>query len=217
MNHFRTYLCAICGEERSPNQHRFLLAENTWEDKLTILQWNEQMASRVGIQVACGIDHVEQLVIHWMTTGSLDYPFARTPPGRGRLAAHGAAGRPGRRHGSAPTRRTGGTSRKHGTGAGGKPAILEGRSGCAARRSTPGVPCRNSFAAPREPKRGRESKRKRRRVVRGFAGPGILAERRRTLELQAPADFLQTRQSRVTASAIPRADPDSQPAFSRSR
>ena len=81
MNHFRTYLCAICGEERSPNQHRFLLAENTWEDKLTILQWNEQMASRVGIQVACGIDHVEQLVIHWMTTGSLDYPFARTPLG----------------------------------------------------------------------------------------------------------------------------------------
>ena len=81
MNHFRTHLCAICGEERSPNQHRFLLAENTWEDKLTILQWNEQMASRVGIQVACGIDHVEQLVIHWMTTGSLDYPFARTPLG----------------------------------------------------------------------------------------------------------------------------------------
>ncbi|MGA9812355.1 MAG: hypothetical protein WBQ64_06250 [Terriglobales bacterium] len=81
MNHFRTYLCAICGEERSPNQPRFLVAENTWEDKLTILQWNEQMASRAGIQVACGIDHVEELVIHWMTTGSLDYPFARTALG----------------------------------------------------------------------------------------------------------------------------------------
>ena len=81
MNHFRTHLCAICGEERSANQPRFLLAENTWEDKLTILQWNEQMASRAGIQVACGIDHVEELVIHWMTTGSLDYPFARTALG----------------------------------------------------------------------------------------------------------------------------------------
>ena len=64
MNHFRTHLCAICGEERSANQPRFLVAENTWEDKLTILQWNEQMASRAGIQVACGIDHVEELVIH---------------------------------------------------------------------------------------------------------------------------------------------------------
>ena len=81
MNHFRTHLCAICGEERSRNQPRFLVAENTWEDKLTILQWNEQMASRAGIQVACGIDHVEELVIHWMTTGSLDYPFARSALG----------------------------------------------------------------------------------------------------------------------------------------
>jgi hypothetical protein len=81
MNHFRTHLCAICGEERCANQPRFLVAENTWEDKLIILQWNEQMASRAGIQVACGIDHVEELVVHWMTTGSLDYPFARTALG----------------------------------------------------------------------------------------------------------------------------------------
>ena len=81
MNHFRTHQCAICGEERSPNQPRFLVAENTWEDKLTILQWNEQMAARAGIEVACSIDHVEELVIHWMTTGRLDYPFARTSLG----------------------------------------------------------------------------------------------------------------------------------------
>jgi hypothetical protein len=77
MNHLTTPLCVICGQERSPSQHRFLIAENTWEDKLMILQWNETMATRVGIQVACSIDHVEELVIHWMTTGRLDYPFAR--------------------------------------------------------------------------------------------------------------------------------------------
>lgn len=81
MNHFTTHLCAICGEERSPNQLRFLVAEDTWEDKLTILQWNEQVAARAGIEVACSIDHVEELVIHWMTTGRLDYPFARTSLG----------------------------------------------------------------------------------------------------------------------------------------
>ena len=61
MNHFRTPLCAICGQERSASQPRFLIAENTWEDKLTILQWNEPMASRAGIQVACSIDHVKEL------------------------------------------------------------------------------------------------------------------------------------------------------------
>jgi len=33
------------------------------------------------IQVACSVHHVEELVIHWMTTGSLDYPFARTAQG----------------------------------------------------------------------------------------------------------------------------------------
>jgi len=81
MNHLRTPRCAICGEEQSANQSRFLIAENTWEDKLTILQWNEQMAARAGIQVACGIEHVEELVIHWMTTGRLDYPFARSALG----------------------------------------------------------------------------------------------------------------------------------------
>ncbi|MGZ4733231.1 MAG: hypothetical protein ACXVZH_13940 [Terriglobales bacterium] len=94
MNHFRTHLCAICGEERSANQPRFLLAENTWEDKLTILQWNDQMAARAGIQVACGIDHVEELVIQWMTTGSLDYPFARIALGaNGRRRATISGGR----------------------------------------------------------------------------------------------------------------------------
>jgi hypothetical protein len=58
-----------------------LIAENTWEDKLTILLSNESMASRAGIQLACSIEHVEELVIHWMTTGRLDHPFARTALG----------------------------------------------------------------------------------------------------------------------------------------
>ena len=42
------------------------------------------MASRTGITAACSIEHVEEMVIHWMTTGRLDYPFART--------SYGAAG-----------------------------------------------------------------------------------------------------------------------------
>jgi hypothetical protein len=77
MNRLRVPLCAICGKDGSANQIRFLIAENAWEDKLTVLHWNEPMAFRAGIQVACSIDHVEELVIHWMTTGRFDYPFAR--------------------------------------------------------------------------------------------------------------------------------------------
>jgi hypothetical protein len=67
----------------SATQTRFLVAENRWEDKLTILHWDEQLASREGVQLACGVTHVEELVIHWMTTGRLDYPFARTALGSG--------------------------------------------------------------------------------------------------------------------------------------
>jgi hypothetical protein len=78
MTYLRTNACGICGEEQTGNETRFLVAENRWEDKLTILQWNEQIASCPGIQVACGVNHVEELVVHWMTTGSLDYPFAGT-------------------------------------------------------------------------------------------------------------------------------------------
>lgn len=76
-----TPLCAICRQERSADQARFLIAENPWEDKLTIMQWNDRLASRPGIQLACSIEHVEELVIHWMTTGRLDYPFARSALG----------------------------------------------------------------------------------------------------------------------------------------
>ncbi len=81
MNYVRTPLCAICGQDGAANQLRFLIAENNWEDKLTILQWNKPMASRAGIKAACSIEHVEELVIHWMTTGRVDYPFARTSYG----------------------------------------------------------------------------------------------------------------------------------------
>ena len=64
MIYLRTYTCAICGEEQSGNETRFLVAENRWEDKLTVLQWNERMAWRPGIQVACSVNHVEELVVH---------------------------------------------------------------------------------------------------------------------------------------------------------
>jgi hypothetical protein len=99
MNYARTPLCEICAQHGSANQPRFLIAENNWEDKLTILEWNEPMASRAGIKSACNIEDVEELVIHWIRTGRLDYPFARTSYGaagwrqttpRGRIDLKGA-------------------------------------------------------------------------------------------------------------------------------
>ncbi|MGA8490913.1 MAG: hypothetical protein WB711_10845 [Terriglobales bacterium] len=68
--------CTICGEERSAGQVWFLVAESHWEDKLKVLEWQDELARRQGIFAACCGGHVEELVVHWMTTGSLDYPFA---------------------------------------------------------------------------------------------------------------------------------------------
>jgi len=69
-------MCTICGEERLAGQVWFLIAESHWEDKLKILQWHDEIASRIGLHAACSPAHVEELVVHWMTTGSLDVPFA---------------------------------------------------------------------------------------------------------------------------------------------
>jgi hypothetical protein len=74
----RTLACTICGEEKLPLQVWFLVTESHCEDKLKILQWQDDVAQREGIYGACSPAHVEELVIHWMTTGSLDFPFATT-------------------------------------------------------------------------------------------------------------------------------------------
>ena len=76
MNSPRMQECTICGDERSVGQLWFLVAESPWEDKLKVLQWKDELAGQRGIYAACSAAHVEELVVHWMTTGSLDYPFA---------------------------------------------------------------------------------------------------------------------------------------------
>jgi hypothetical protein len=55
-----------------------LLTENRWTDRLKILEWDDSLAAQPGVYAVCGTEHVQQLVIHWMAMGTLDYPFART-------------------------------------------------------------------------------------------------------------------------------------------
>jgi len=70
--------CTICGDLRSGRPRWFLVAEDRWQDKLIILHWDDSLATRQGIHCACSPAHLQQLVVHWMTTGSLDHPFAKT-------------------------------------------------------------------------------------------------------------------------------------------
>jgi hypothetical protein len=74
------YACVICGsEEVAPNW--FLVSSSQWQDKLSVMHWHQELAGQAGLHAACSPWHVEHLVVHWMTTGSLDYPFARFRPG----------------------------------------------------------------------------------------------------------------------------------------
>jgi hypothetical protein len=78
------YACVICGKPTMGNGHWFLLAANRWQDKLRILEWNDLLASQAGIRHACSASHVQEMVVHWMTTGSVDYPFAEVTVRRSR-------------------------------------------------------------------------------------------------------------------------------------
>jgi len=71
--------CGICGcKKLSADENWFLLCESRWQDRLKILRWNEQLAMHQSVYCACSAAHVQELVIHWMITGGLDYPFAVT-------------------------------------------------------------------------------------------------------------------------------------------
>ncbi len=76
MDKLRIRECTICGETRSGQARWFLVMEDRWQDKLKILHWDNFLAAHGGIHCVCCPSHLQQLVVHWMSTGSLDHPFA---------------------------------------------------------------------------------------------------------------------------------------------
>lgn len=70
------HTCAVCGEQKITGQVWFLLADNYWEDKVRILQWEDRLAALDNVYCACSSAHARELIAHWMTIGTLDYPFA---------------------------------------------------------------------------------------------------------------------------------------------
>jgi hypothetical protein len=70
--------CAICRQEHSDLDGWFLVTENQWTDRVKVLSWNDFLVSQPGVHAACCAAHVQQLVVHWMATGSLEYPFAQS-------------------------------------------------------------------------------------------------------------------------------------------
>ena len=76
MPNFIVHICTICGREKTKSGW-FLVAENRWEDKLRVFQWDDRFATRSGVHGVCSAAHARDLALHWMGTGTLSYPFAR--------------------------------------------------------------------------------------------------------------------------------------------
>ena len=72
-------ICAICLRLRRADESWFVLRENRWTDRLQIMRWHDELLARPGMYPVCGVGHVQQLVVHWMTTGNVDYPFSTRP------------------------------------------------------------------------------------------------------------------------------------------
>jgi hypothetical protein len=77
--------CMICHEPQASPEGWFQVAENRWTDRLRILRFHEDPTFEPGAYSLCCPAHVRELVVHWMTTGRLDFPFASAgfPPSRG--------------------------------------------------------------------------------------------------------------------------------------
>lgn len=71
--------CAICDEPQTATGRWFVIAENRWTDRLRVSRFEETRARQPGVYCVCCSDHVRELVVHWMATGRLDYPFAQVP------------------------------------------------------------------------------------------------------------------------------------------
>lgn len=68
--------CEICGAAHQGNGW-FLLSEDQEGNTLQILKWNSRLAEHPGVHPLCCAAHVEELVSHWMVSGSLKYEWSQ--------------------------------------------------------------------------------------------------------------------------------------------
>ena len=74
--------CAICGNAKSRRETWFTVTENRELERLMVWRWNLGFARDLGAHNVCGRRHLRELIVHWMTTGCLHYPFAVDPRSR---------------------------------------------------------------------------------------------------------------------------------------
>lgn len=71
--------CAICGKAKARRETWFIVTEDRDLDRLMVWRWNSDFARDLHVHNVCGRRHLRELIVHWMTTGCLYYPFAVVP------------------------------------------------------------------------------------------------------------------------------------------
>ncbi len=65
MAEMRTYWCEICRSMKRPDQDWFLVVERG--DMVRVLPWDNEGAQLTRVWYLCGMAHVRQFVLRWMT------------------------------------------------------------------------------------------------------------------------------------------------------
>lgn len=65
--------CAVCGREPGYGIGWFLVVEDSWLDRLTILHWHPILAEQKEMRGVCGRLHLKTLLIHWLTRANLQF------------------------------------------------------------------------------------------------------------------------------------------------
>ena len=73
------FTCAVCGMETRRHSGWFLVAENTWLDRIKILSWHPVLARQAAMQSVCCEQHLKKLLLHWLTYANLHFLAAGCP------------------------------------------------------------------------------------------------------------------------------------------
>jgi hypothetical protein len=68
--------CAICGNPQGANETWFSVTENSRLDQVSVWLWTWRLSRDPRNHPVCGRHHAREIILHWVTTGCLHYPFA---------------------------------------------------------------------------------------------------------------------------------------------
>jgi len=75
--------CSVCGFDSFSRSGWFLVVENRWLDRLTILTWHPSLASQKSFLSVCGRQHLKVLIAYWLEQANLRLLFSADEPSPG--------------------------------------------------------------------------------------------------------------------------------------